>query len=129
MGAWQSFNRGPAAASANLQHWVRRSDRHTYTHRDGQRAYLADKALGVPLGVEGGDVVLHDGPAAAAALGSEHLKVVGPAVGLALLLVEAVSAELLAAVRAEKVFRVPRLLQGGHTFLGEKRRCGQVGWK
>ena len=49
----------------------------------------ADEALGVPEGVEGGDVVLQDGAGAAAALGRKHVKVVLPAVRLAVLLVEA----------------------------------------
>lgn len=75
----------------------------------------------MPLGVERRDVVLHDGAAAAAALGREHVKVVVLAVRLAVLLVEAVLAELLAALRAEEVLRVPRLLQRRHAFLWDKK--------
>lgn len=71
----------------------------------------------MPLRVERRDVVLHDGLAAAAALGREHVEVVGAAVGLALALVEPVLPELLAALRAEEVLRVPRLLQRRHAFL------------
>lgn len=74
----------------------------------------------MPLAVEGGDVVLHDGPVAAAALGREHVEVVVAAVGLAVTLVEALLAELLAALCAEEVLRVPGLLQRGHTFLKPK---------
>ena len=42
----------------------------------------------MPEGVEGRDVVLQDGPGAAAALGRKHVEVILPAVGLAVLLVE-----------------------------------------
>jgi hypothetical protein len=73
----------------------------------------------MPLGVERRDVVLHDGACAAAALGREHVKVVVLAVRLAVLLVEAALAELLAALRAEEVLRVPRLLQRRHAFLSK----------
>lgn len=71
----------------------------------------------MPLGVEGGDVVLHDGSVAATALGSEHVVVVVFAVGLAILLVEALVAEGVAALAAEEVLRVPRLVQRRHAFL------------
>lgn len=55
----------------------------------GQGApYPAHEALGMPEGVEGRDVVLQDGPGAAAALGREHVEVILPAVGLAIFLVE-----------------------------------------
>lgn len=77
----------------------------------------ADEAVGMPLGAEGGHVVLHDGAVAAAALGSEHVKVVVTAVRLAVALVEALLAKLLAALRAEEVLGVPGLLQSRHTFL------------
>lgn len=71
----------------------------------------------MPLSVEGGDVVLHDGGVAAATLGREHVEVVVPAVGLAVLLVEAVLSEGVAALGAEEVLRVPRLVQRRHTFV------------
>ena len=38
--------------------------------------YGADKALGVPLLIEGGDVVIHDRTLTASTLRGEHLKVV-----------------------------------------------------
>lgn len=75
----------------------------------------------MPLAVERGDVVLHDRPVAGAALGREHVEVVVPAVGLPLLLVEALLAELLAALGAEEVLHVPRLLQGRDAFLQVKQ--------
>lgn len=64
----------------------------------------------MPLCVERGDIVLHDGLVAAAALGREHVEVVGAAVRLPVALVEAVLAELLPALRAEEVLCVPGLL-------------------
>jgi len=77
----------------------------------------ADEAVGVPLSVEGRDVVLHDGTSAARTLGREQLEVVVLAVGLAILLVEPVLPELVAAVRAEEVLRVPGLVEGSNAFL------------
>jgi hypothetical protein len=79
--------------------------------------YPADEAVGVPLGAEGGDVVLHDGSIATTALGCEHVEVVVPAVGPPFLLVKALLPELLPALGAEEVLRVPGLLEGSHAFL------------
>lgn len=76
----------------------------------------------MPLRAEGGHVVLHDGAVAATTLGSEHVKVVVAAVWLAVTLVEALLAELLAALRAEEVLGVPGLLQSCHTFLQQPDR-------
>ena len=50
--------------------------------------YPAHKAFGMPESVEGRDVVLQDGPGTAATLGCEHVKVILPAVGLAIFLME-----------------------------------------
>lgn len=74
----------------------------------------------MPLSVQGGNVVFHDGAVAATALGSEHIKVVVPTVRLAVPLVEAVLSKLLTALGAEEMLHVPGLLQGGHTFLKTK---------
>ena len=71
----------------------------------------------MPLAVQGGDVVLHDGPVAPVALRREHVEVVVAAVRLAVALVEPVLAELLAALGAEEVLRVPRFLERCDTFL------------
>lgn len=65
----------------------------------------------MPLRVQRRDVVLHDGPVAAIALRGEHLEVVVAAVGLAIALMETLLAELLAALGAEEVLRVPGLVQ------------------
>lgn len=50
--------------------------------------YPAHKAFRMPESVEGRDVVLQDGPGTAATLGREHVKVILPAVGLAVFLME-----------------------------------------
>jgi len=70
-------------------------------------AVPTDEALGMPLAVQRGDVVLHDGGAAAAALGREHVVVVLATVRLAVLLVEAVLPERLPALCAEEVVGMP----------------------
>lgn len=77
----------------------------------------ADEALGMPLGVEGGNVVLHDGRVAASTLGGEHVVVVLAAIRLSVAFVEALLAESISALCAEEVFRMPRLVQGCHTFV------------
>lgn len=71
----------------------------------------------MPLGVQRRDVVLHDGPVAAAALGRKHVKVVGPTIRLSVALMEAILSKLLSTLRAEEVLRVPRLFQRSHAFL------------
>lgn len=76
----------------------------------------------MPLAVQRRDVVLHDGATAAAAFGGKHVEIVVAAVGLALALVEALIAKLLAALGAEKVLSVPRLLQSRHAFLSTKKK-------
>lgn len=50
--------------------------------------YPAHKALGMPKGVEGRDVVLQDGPGTATTLGRKHVEIILPAIGLAILLME-----------------------------------------
>lgn len=80
-------------------------------------AVPADEALWMPLSVECRDVVLHDGGVAASTLGSEHVEVVVSAVRLAILLVETIVPEGVAALRAEEVIRVPRLVQRRHAFV------------
>jgi len=80
-------------------------------------AYPADEAAGMPLSGQGRHVVLHYGPSASTALGSEHVEVIVFAVRATFALVESFLAELFSALGAEKVFRVPGLLQGRHTFL------------
>jgi len=71
------------------------------------RALLAHEAVGVPLRVEGRDVVLCDGVAAASTLGGEVLEVAVLAVSFLVLLVETGITELIAAVGTKKMFGVP----------------------
>ena len=79
---------------------------------EGHLTLLAHKAVGVPLQVERGDVVLGDRGVAAAALGGELLEVAGLAERGVVLLVEPVVAELVAALGAEEVLRVEGLVEG-----------------
>ncbi len=81
---------------------------------------LAGEALWVPLGVEGGDVALHDGLLTPLAARGKLLVVALPAEGLVVLLVEALGAKVLATERAEEVLRVPGLVQGAHHSLGQE---------
>ena len=83
-------------------------------------ALLAHKAVGMPLQVERGDVVLGDRGVAAPALGGELLKVASLAEGGVVLLVETVVAELLAACGAEEVLRVESLVKGGNAFVQDR---------
>lgn len=79
--------------------------------------HSAYEAVCVPLGRQGGNIVFHDGAVASAAFGGEHVEVVVAAIWPAVLLVEALLAELFAALGAEEVFCVPGLLQCGNAFL------------
>ena len=74
-------------------------------------ALLADKAVGMPLQVERGDVVLGDRGVAAPALGRKLLEVAGLAERGVVLLVEPVVAKLVAALRAEEVLWVEGLVE------------------
>ena len=68
----------------------------------------------MPLGTEGRHVALHDGLVTALAAGGKLLVVALSAEGFAVLLMEAIGSEVLAAERAEKVLWVPGLVQGTH---------------
>jgi len=88
-------------------------------------SYPADEAAGMPLSGQGRHIVLHNGPGASSALGREHVEVIVFAIWATFALVESFLAELFSALGAEKVFRVPGLLQGRHTFLktgGKKQK-------
>lgn len=85
-----------------------------------RNTYPADEAVRMPLTVQRGYIVLHDGPITATAFGREHVEVVLAAIGLAVPLVETLLTELLAALGAEEVLSVPGLLQSGHAFLEAK---------
>lgn len=69
------------------------------------------------LTVERGNVVLHNGAIAAGALWCEHVEVVVAAIGLSVALMEAIVAELLATLSAEKVLGMPGLVEGCDAFL------------
>lgn len=84
---------------------------------DRFRAVPAHETIRMPLAVQRRDVVLHDGPVAPVALGGEHVEVVVAAVRFPVALVEPILAELLAALGAEEVLRVPGLLQGRYAFI------------
>lgn len=83
-------------------------------------AFPADEAIRMPLCVQCGDVVLHNGFVASAAFWCEHIEVVGPAIGLAIALVEAILAELLATLGTEEVLSVPGLLQSCYAFIQDR---------
>lgn len=87
----------------------------------------AHEALRMPEGVEGRDVVLQDGASAATTLGREHVKVVLPTVGLAVLLMESWGyTGLGGAVRCQGyedsllLHPVSRVAAATHTFRAEE---------
>lgn len=80
-------------------------------------AIAADEALGVPLAIEGRDVVLGDGTVAASALGGKQLEVIFLTEGLPILVMKAPFPKLLATLGAEEVLRVPCLVQGSYAFI------------
>lgn len=85
--------------------------------------YPAHEAFWVPLGVEGRDVILHNGRIAACTFWSKHVVVVLPTVGFPVAFVKALVAESISALSTEEVLRVPRFVQGCYTFLqGEKAK-------
>jgi len=71
----------------------------------------------MPLAVECRYVILHNGAITAAALRSEHVKIILATIRLAVSLVEALFAKLLAALSAEEMLGMPGLLQSSHAFL------------
>lgn len=89
--------------------------------RRKNNTYPAHETIRVPLAVQGGDVVLHDGPVASVALQREHIDVIVATVRFAVALVEPILTELLATLGAEKVLRVPGLLQCCDAFLFRRR--------
>lgn len=85
--------------------------------RDRLLAIPADETIWVPLAVECRYVILHNSAITAAALRSEHVKVILAAIRLAVSLVEALFAKLLAALSAEEMLGMPGLLQSSHAFI------------
>lgn len=95
----------------------------TLLHETGEPyerdTYPTDETVRMPLAVECGYIILHNGAITAAAFRREHVEIVLATIRLAVSLVEAVLAELLAALSAEEMLSVPGLLQGSYTFLEE----------
>ena len=71
----------------------------------------------MPVRVQRRYEVVRDGARASLTTRCEQREEVLSTVRLALALVEAVLAEILAAVRAEEVIRVPCTIEGGHALL------------
>lgn len=71
----------------------------------------------MPLTVQCGYVILHDGTIATTAFRSEHVEVILSAVRLAVPLVESLFAKLFATLSAEEVLRVPSFFQSGYAFV------------
>lgn len=94
-----------------------------------REAFPTHEALGMPEGVEGRDVVLQDGPGTAATLGREHVKVILPAVGLAVFLVEPFRPKEGATLGTEEVLRVPRPVKGCHHFIQDGPVAVVAAWR
>lgn len=73
----------------------------------------------MPLGVQGRNIIFHNGTVAAIALGREHIEIVIATIWFAIALMEALLAELLTALGAEEMLRVPGFIQSGDAFLNE----------
>lgn len=71
----------------------------------------------MPLRVQRRNIILHYSAITAVALWCKHIKVIVAAVWLAVALMETVLAKLLATLGTEEMFRMPRFLQRGDTFL------------
>lgn len=81
----------------------------------------------MPLGVQGGDVVFHNGTIAAVAFGGEHFEIVVAAVRFAVTFMEAIFAKLLAALGTEEMLCMPGLIQSRNTFLKQQTtRSGEL---
>lgn len=74
----------------------------------------------MPLCVERGDVILHNGFAATPAFGCKHIEIIGPAIRFAIPFMKTFFPKLLPTLGAEEVLCVPCLLKGCHTFLKNK---------
>lgn len=89
----------------------------------------ADETFWMPLAVESRNIVLCDRPIATPTLGGEHVKVVLPAEGFPILLVETFLPKLPATLSTEEVLRVPGLVQGGHTFIKNGSITVRTAWR
>lgn len=77
----------------------------------------ANEAFSMPLRVQCWDVIFHDGAVTTSTLWCKHIEVIITAVWFAVTFMEAIFAELLAALSAEEMLGVPCLVQSSHTFL------------
>lgn len=91
--------------------------------------FPTDKALRVPQGVQGRDVVFQDSPGTASTLGSKHIKVVFAAVGFAILLMKSFRSKESSALGTEKVFRVPCPVQSRHHFIKDGPIAVVAAWR
>lgn len=80
-------------------------------------AYPAYEAIGMPLGVQSGNVVFHDCAIASSAFWSKHVEVVITTIRLAFAFMKTIFSKLLSTLRTEEMFHMPGLLQGSHAFL------------
>lgn len=82
-------------------------------------AFIADKALDMPLSLEGSDNVVDNSFVAATTLGSEHLVVIALAVGFTFkhMVLSSTSGERFLAVNTHKAIRMPSLLQRRDTSI------------
>ena len=72
-----------------------------------KNTYPADKAVRMPLGVQGRNIVLHYGTIAAIALWCKHFKVIIAAIGFAITFMEAILTKLLTTLSTEEMLRMP----------------------
>jgi hypothetical protein len=105
----------------NPQELVKMGEREMERTFRNRYTYSAHEAVGVELTVERWNVVFHDGTIASCAFRRKHVEVVVAAVRFAVTFMEAIIAELLAALGAEEVLGVPGLVQSCHAFLTEEK--------
>jgi len=77
----------------------------------------ADEALRVPLSTQSRNVTFRNGHSAAFALEGKHGQVILFTVRFTVFLLKSVLTKLAAALRAEKVIRMPRLVQCSYAFI------------
>ena len=77
------------------------------TKNKKRNTYPADKAVRMPLGVQGRNIVLHYGTVAAIALWCKHFKVIVAAIGFAITFMETILTKLLTTLGTEEMLRMP----------------------
>lgn len=71
----------------------------------------------MPLTIQGGDIIFHNGTIASTAFGRKHIKVVIATIGFAITFMKSLFAKLLAALGTEEMFCMPSFLQCSYAFL------------